>query len=191
MKDNNKWFILLAVVALVIMLTFVFFEIKDKPIITWKTDLDLTSKSAGDFMLFKSLLDVKYDSVKIIKSDSLDYLNKEESTFMIYLSENIDLKDGTANALWDYVERGNNALLISSSIKVNDYDIRTKVKYPNLDTSLLLIWNDSTELQYKKYWGNLEDPRRMTYSYIEKYSDTLDYVENDSVYYNYLSLIHI
>jgi len=174
MQDSNKWQILLAVVALVIMLTLVFFEIKDVPKIKWESKIDLNSKSAGGFYLFKSLLDTKYDSVTVTKSDSLILEeDQEESTLLIYLTNKIRLDDSTLHHLKEYIKRGNNALLLSSSIHLRNYNIKTIGKYSHMDTSSMLTWNDSTEFQYKKYWSNLEYPKKVTFSLIDQMADSL------------------
>ena len=193
--NNNKWFILAAIVALIIMTTMIFFEVVDKPVIKWSNKLDLESKSSSGLHLFKSLLETKYNQVKTVESDSLNYLEDEQSTLLIYIANKIVMDDSTYSTLLDYINRGNEALLITSSIRNAKNQSMIKHRYNDADTSMILTWADSTEYQYKLYYRDVTSPKKMAIKHIVEpydslsiysYEDLLTIQDTDQINYSIL-----
>ena len=193
--NNNKWFILAAIVALIIMTTMIFFEVIDKPVIKWSNKLDLESKSSSGLHLFKSLLETKYNQVKTVESDSLNYLEDEQSTLLIYIANKIVMDDSTYSTLLDYINRGNEALLITSSIRNAKNQSMIKHRYNDSDTSMILTWADSTEYQYKLYYRDVTSPKKMAIKHIVEpydslsiysYEDLLTIQDTDQINYSIL-----
>ena len=180
-NNSNKWFILAAILALILMLTLIFFEVVNKPKIEWSTKLDIESKASGGLHLFRSLLETKYGQVKIIESDSLGYLADEQSTLLIHIAHRIVIDDSMHQQLIDFVERGNEVLLITSSMRNAYKEPMIKKKYNNLDTTLTLSWPDSTEYQFKSYWKDATRPQNVVTKHITNSYDSLNYNDYNEI----------
>ncbi len=180
-NSSNKWFVLAAILALFLMITLILFEVVDKPKIEWNTKLDIESKASGGLHLFKSLLEAKYGQVNVVESDSLAYLEQEQSTLFIHIAPKIIMADSTYQQLIDFVERGNEVLLITSSMRNAYEESMIKKSYSNLDTTLMLYWPDSTEYQYKFYWQDLTRPKNVVLKHIAESYDSLNHYDYEEV----------
>lgn len=180
-NNSNKWFILAAILALILMTTLIFFEVVDRPKIQWENKLDTESKASGGLHLFKSLLESKYGKVKVVESDSLNYLEDEGSALLIHIAHKIVLDDSTYQQLIDFVERGNEVLLITSSMRNANDEPMIKKRYNNIDTTLMLSWPDSTEFQFKSYWKDVTRPQNVMIKHIVESYDSLNYYDFEEV----------
>lgn len=166
--------IIIAVLLLIVILVFTFFEIKDVPNVKNGDSFDIEKKDLGGLKLFYGMLMTYYgeDRVSYMKEDEFSYLEGKTNTLLVVLDNVVDLDSLTKIQLSDFVSSGNEVLLIANVYEVEGHKcLYTETNYFKHDTLFNLNWVNGDSMTYKPY---LADASAMPYSRIKHFENDTD-----------------
>ena len=144
--------ILGSIVALLIILIFVFFEIKDVPDIDIGNSYNVEAKDTGGLFVFYKMLKKLYgeNNSDFIISDNFDFLENRENTLLVSANKNILLDSISLLDIEAFLENGNEVLFISKYLNFKDNPWSNLLETSSYhDTLFHLEWNDTLAYTYK------------------------------------------
>lgn len=209
MKANQRLLIIIGVIiAIVIGLLSLVFEIRTVPDYDWYDKYDYDSKEPNGLWLFSELLKTSYgeDNIIINEADSL-YLPDGKKNLYLIIGGNISYTQKQNENLIKYIEDGNSALIITSSTDLRIpldtfYSQELYMVEDTLSLSHTLIKNDGDTIYVEdddysnyddSYYENPSDSILFINRYISTISDTILHIDterfdstfSDHVYSNY------
>jgi len=164
--------IVLCVVALLLVLTLIFFEIAKVPKITWSKKFEVNDKESGDLYLLSSLLKKKYgkDNFKTIKSDYFDYLEDEGDAILVMVGQRLSFDTIATEQLEVFMEKGGEILFISEHLSYRSDTLVGEFtrRRTRLDTIYEVSWADSCQYTMDIHWRHLDRKKTRVYRYFDK-----------------------
>lgn len=186
MSSNKRtWVIIGSVLVLIGLIMTLLYEFREIPDVEWKVKYDLDDKDPYGYWLFENLMKEVFDSSTIVRPDStfsFDDYHQEKSLY-VKISGNFNPDLQEVKKLHNYLERGNEALIITNRLSgamdsiINGQDYYL---YSWRDTMISVFWEeeelqkDSVGQNYLHYYEELQDPRKTRFQRFDQfYNDTI------------------
>lgn len=145
MKRTFK--IIASIIALVLLLIFIFFEIKDVPDVKVGSSYEVEKKDTGGLWVFYRMLKAQYgaEQTELMISDDVDFLEDRENSLLIMVSSSFSVDTVTAESLLNFITSGNELLVISEKFYLPDHyswELLLETSYRS-DSTFQLKWADS------------------------------------------------
>ncbi len=164
--NRRSFKILMALLLLAICIVFIFFRIADRPDIDWKNKFQFEEKHSSGYWLFSEMIKDRYgaNSVELKKSDNFDYLDSiDDQTLLIFPSTRLYIDDDMSVQLYEFLEKGNEALFLSRFHSYNSDSLPVIDFISRFDSIMEFRWNDSEPFTAKYFWGGLKKATKISW----------------------------
>jgi hypothetical protein len=168
--------IIFSLLALLLILMSVFFEVKEVPVIKSESSYTIQKSDQDGLWMFDAMLKERYgeDQVEIEKRDSLNYLKDYEDYLLIFIGNNFYFDETETYQLQEFTSSGNEVLFITNSFSTIGQDISPNpIYYSTQDSLFSLTWVDDC-IDYP-YSGRTASDSPHT-------STRLKYIAHDTLY---------
>ena len=176
---NRTRVLVLSIIALVLVVIFIFFKVADVPDIDRGGDYDPEEMEMQGLWMFHNMMKEAYGGTQVetIRSDEFSYLSKRTNSLLVIIRKNVGLDSTMRSIIDDFVSRGNEVLLVGNHFNLQSYewyrDVGTTTYH---DTIFRLSWTDGEEYVHYPYVRDSSFIMKSSLScfYRGHTSDTLD-----------------
>jgi len=146
--------IIVCVIAAILILIFIFFEIKAVPDVKRGASYNVEEKDTGGLWFFYNMLQARYgeQNVDYFETDDFYFLADRHDHLLIMLNENIGLDSFMTEELQEFIRTGNELLMISNNFNFGDPSWGSMSKTASHEDSIFqLRWADERHYEFRPY----------------------------------------